>query len=382
LASGWIAVAPPLPPYAFFKRPRRQLPFPLEEETHRIFARARHGLFRGLQALALGAHDEVLAPAYHHGSEIETLRQAGLHCRFYDCNDELAPSEQELTALVTTRTRALYLIHYLGFPQDSARWRRWCDRYGLMLLEDAAQSWLATHHESRAVGSYGDLAIYCLHKSFGLPDGGALVVRGDAAPPLTRRGLGAHRLLVKHAEWLAQRHPLAGRMREHERFAHLEPELPERAFALGLADSAPLAATTFLIPRVSDATAAERRRANSEQLLALLGDHVRGPFRTIPSGSSPYVFPVSTSGKADILEHLASNRIVGGRLWETPHPDLDAGAFPKAAELRSTLVGLPVHQELTPADVRRVASVYLRGPQPAAGEAVGTRSAGALRPAR
>src|SRR4051794_34875035 len=112
MTSGWIAVAPPLPPGAYFRRRRRSLPFPLEEEAHRVFARARHGLFHGLRALGLGSGDEVLAPAYHHGSEIETLRRAGLRCRFYDCDEQLAPRTQDLEALLRPATRALYLTHY------------------------------------------------------------------------------------------------------------------------------------------------------------------------------------------------------------------------------------------------------------------------------
>src|SRR6185312_3804894 len=118
-----------------------------------------------------------------------------------------------------------------------------CDERNLLLLEDAAQSWLAVHDRG-PVGSYGDLAIYCLHKSFGLPDGGALVSRVAAASPRTGRGPGMQRVLARHREWLAQRMAL-GRLREAERFSHREPEVPERAFALGDPDSAPLALTTF-----------------------------------------------------------------------------------------------------------------------------------------
>jgi dTDP-4-amino-4,6-dideoxygalactose transaminase len=355
----WLSVAPPLPLTAHLKRPRRDLPFPLQEENHRVFARARHGLYRGLQGLGLSAGDEVLVPAYHHGSEIETLHRAGFGWRFYDCDDRLAPREHDLDTLVGPNTRALYLIHYFGLPQDARRWRAWCDERNLLLLEDAAQSWLATQ-DGKPVGAYGELAIYCLHKSFGLPDGGALVSRSAAAAPGTSRGLGAQRVLARHGEWLAQRTVLARRLREAERFAHREPELPERAFALGDPDSAPLAMTSFLLPRISDPAAAERRRGNFERLLERLGEHVPPAFRSTPPGSAPYVFLVCTPDKDEVLEGLAAKRILGGRLWETPHPSLEVGAFPTAAALRSALVGLPVHQELRPRDLDRIASVYLR----------------------
>jgi dTDP-4-amino-4,6-dideoxygalactose transaminase len=62
----------------------------------------------------------ILVPAYNHGSEIEALLRAGIVCRFYDVGESLEPDEEELEALLDTRVRPLYLIHYLGFPQDAA----------------------------------------------------------------------------------------------------------------------------------------------------------------------------------------------------------------------------------------------------------------------
>jgi dTDP-4-amino-4,6-dideoxygalactose transaminase len=41
--------------------------------------------------------------------------------------------------------------------------------------------------------------------------------------------------------------------------------------------------------------------------------------------------------------------------WTMAHPAVPAGRFPRAMELRRTVVGLPVHQQLRPGDVERVA---------------------------
>ncbi len=138
-------------------------------------------MWNGVERLGLVAGDEVLMPAYHHGSEVEAVSRRGVQCRFYEGDERLEPTEPELNALLGARTRALYLIHYQGFPQDAARWRRWCDERGLMLIEDVAQAWLATR-DGTPVGSHGDLAFFCLYKSVGLPEGAALVMR---SPPAT-----------------------------------------------------------------------------------------------------------------------------------------------------------------------------------------------------
>jgi dTDP-4-amino-4,6-dideoxygalactose transaminase len=73
---------------------------------------ARQGLYAGAEALGLGPGNEVLTPAYHHGSEVEALRRRGLNCRFYDLDSKLSPADSEVDSLVGPRTRALLLIHY------------------------------------------------------------------------------------------------------------------------------------------------------------------------------------------------------------------------------------------------------------------------------
>src|SRR4028118_203378 len=152
--ASWITTEPtPLPFAPYVRRPSTKLPFPFDDPRCRIFSRSRHGLFTGLRSLGLGTGDEVLVPAYHHGAEVEALIQAGIVCRFYDAGLHLEPDERELDALLGPRVRALYLTHVMGFPQDAAYWRSWCDKRELLLIEDAAQAWLSSR-DGKSVGSY------------------------------------------------------------------------------------------------------------------------------------------------------------------------------------------------------------------------------------
>lgn len=357
-----LSVAPPLAPTAYLRGRRRHLPFPLEEPEHRLYARARHGLYHGVRALGIQPGDEALVPAYHHGSEIETLSRAGVICRFYDCDDRLAPDEQQLESLRGPQTRFLFLIHYYGLPQEAAHWRTWCDQRGLMLLEDCAQAWLAWSGGA-PVGSYGDLAIFCLHKSFGLPDGGAMVSRHPPPPPTLRRRLGARQVAIRHRDWLAQRSARLARTPPPEVGVETRRERPSRAFDLGDPDTPASRLTTFLLHRVEVSAAAAKRRSHFQYLLDRLADAVPPPLRTVPAGAAPYVLIVASTEKDALLDHLAMHGIVGGSLWETPHPLLGASRFPVASRLRSTLVGLPVHQELSPRDLKRIADVFERRPE-------------------
>lgn len=343
----------PLDPRVWLSRRRGSLPFPLQEEGCRLFSRGRHGLSAGLRALGIGHGDEILAPAYHHGSEIEALQRTGARCVFYEPGDRLAPDPAQLDALIGDRTRALHVTHHLGFPQDAALWRRWCDARGLALIEDAAQAWLARVGE-RPAGALGDVAIFSLYKTFGLPDGGALHCRAGAADPGGRGEAAVLRLGLEHAAWLAGRSRTVGGL-----VSRVRPQRGYDAtadFALGT-PKPPSAATLLALRRVVDPAVAERRRDNYELLLSRLADLVPEPFGTLHPGACPLVLPVRATDKRTFLERLRTAGIRALDLWSVPHPSLESDRFPRAARLRRTLVGLPVHQELRRRDLERIAAV-------------------------
>jgi dTDP-4-amino-4,6-dideoxygalactose transaminase len=349
-----LAIWPTLPPTVYGREPLRSLPFPLEEPNHRVFSRARHGLWQGVRALGIPPGSVVLTPAYHHGSEIEALERAGLVCRFYDVEADLQPAEGRLEELLGPEVRALYLTHYFGIPQQADRWRAWCDERGLLLFEDAAMAFLSTL-DGRPIGSFGDLAIFCLYKSFPLPDGGAMVCSSSRVPrPRARRPLGLVPAVMRHGSWLAQRsrvfstaHAMLARNRD--------PEWG-RNFGLGDPHTPASRVTTALIPRLADANAAARRRSNYRVLLEQLADRVQPLFPAISEGASPAAFLIQLDPE--------QQRRVGGVLlaagvklanfWLVPHPSLPTEGFDRARSLRSSVVGLPIHHELREVDLERI----------------------------
>lgn len=361
-----LTVWPPLPPGVHLRRPRSALPFPLDRE-HRLYARGRHALWNGVRALALPAGSEILVPAYHHGSEVEALARAGLACRFYEGTARLEPDADELEGLLGPAVQALYLIHYLGFPQDSANWRAWCESRGLLLFEDVAQGWLGVAG-GRPLGSHGHLALYCLYKTFGLPDGGALVAEQVGEAPAGRAGSGVGALGRRHAAWLAGRSGWAASAAEA---LHREGVYdPAEDFALGDPSLGPARTTLALLPRVVDESAAARRRANYLALLDELGELVPPPFDGLPDGAAPFAFPLTSEDMPPLLAELRRHGVDGRRFWSTPHPLLAAGGFPAAARRRATTVALPVHQELRPEDLELIAAAALGPRRPRRAELV------------
>jgi CelD/BcsL family acetyltransferase involved in cellulose biosynthesis len=345
---------PPLTPAVYLRSPAEQLPFPLDDPRCFLFSRGRHAIAQAAAALCLKSGDRVLAPAWHHGAEIEALRRAGLEVDFYELGPTLEPAEEDLDALVGPRTRMLFLTHYLGFPRDAGRWRAWCDERRLLLFEDAAHASLARAARG-PIGSLGDAAVWCLFKSFPVPDGAALRLRRDApeAPLDTERGIAP--TLRAHMQWLLQRAP------------SLAAAVPERSGSkgfdlaaeidLGDPHSGPLTATTWLLPRVASEDAAHRRRANYGMLLDELGTKVPPPFDQLPDGAVPLGMPLRVPAKHDLIERVEARGIDAVDFWSAPHPLLPATepAFAATAERRASTVLLPVHQGLRPSDLERIA---------------------------
>jgi dTDP-4-amino-4,6-dideoxygalactose transaminase len=353
LGPTYVSIYPPLSPAVLLRRPAHELPFPLGEPGCRLYMEARQGLWWGLKGLGIGPGDEILAPAYHHGSEIEALVRTGARCRFYDSREGFEPDEAELESLLGPRVRALYLIHPLGFAQDAARWRRWCDERGLLLFEDGAQAWLSAR-DGRPVGAHADLALFCLYKVFGVTDGGAVLSKAFAGPLPTRDSMGARGLAGRLADWAAQRSRPAAALFRKRRHPPAENDRPEVDFALSGLDERATRTTRALLSRVVDTRAPARRRANFARLAERFGELRSPAFATMPPESSPLAFPIEVEDKRVTVDRLASRGIMGTLMWTTPHPAMAAGRYPGAANLRARLIGLPVHQELDSADIDRI----------------------------
>ncbi len=117
----------------------------------------------GLQALGVGAGDEVIVPAHTFVATAEAVAWAGAVPVLADVNRLTATIDPAaVAAAVTSRTRAVVPVHLYGQPADMAGVRAVAARHGLAILEDAAQAHGATY-QGRPVGSLGDAAAFSFY---------------------------------------------------------------------------------------------------------------------------------------------------------------------------------------------------------------------------
>lgn len=356
MSRGLLSVWAALRPIYLLRHPAAWLPFPFLDPNTRYYEWGRYALWQGLAVAGLVVGDEILMPAYHHGSEVAVVEDRGLVPRFYEATEDLEPDPAELALLVGPQTKALYLIHNLGRGLDADRWRRWCDERDLLLIEDTAMAMLAKR-DGRPLGSWGDISIFSLWKTHGLPDGGAVITRGEPPPAVAPRRKVPWSLLlhgfVRHYMQRSRTLTRAWRRRApkpwsaEEEFSLPDPNAPVSAVSLRMLRRAPMEG----VP--------EARMRNHARLVERLRPYVAPPFAEMPEGSCPFGVPVMVADQWGLVEHLREHDVNAMPFWAVPHPSLPVDDFPAAKHRRETTVLLPVHQELDDSDLDRIADLVL-----------------------
>ncbi|GIX50893.1 DegT/DnrJ/EryC1/StrS family aminotransferase [Sphaerotilus sulfidivorans] len=136
-----------------------------------------------LRAMDIGPGDEVIVPANTFIATWMAVSQVGAVPVPVDPRPDTGNIDPEqVAAAITPRTRALLPVHLYGQVAEMAALRALADRYGLKLIEDAAQAHGARQHGVRA-GALGDAAAFSFYpgKNLGaLGDGGAITTNDDA----------------------------------------------------------------------------------------------------------------------------------------------------------------------------------------------------------
>ena len=125
--------------------------------------------------------DEVLMPSFTFVSAANAFVLRGAKVVFVDSTG-LNPNinSTELESLVTPRTRAIVPVHYAGIACDMDVIQTLADRYGLVVVEDAAHA-IDSYHRGRALGSLGALAAFSFHETKNIISGeGGMLAINDA----------------------------------------------------------------------------------------------------------------------------------------------------------------------------------------------------------
>jgi len=346
-----------------------RLPDPFGRSGVHFYLRGSAALWNGLKLLGLKPDETILFPSYCCGIELDVILKAGFQIQFYRVDSSLQVDMVDLRRSIRSKTKALYVIHYFGFPHSLDTLKMFCDEHNLVLIEDCALA-LYGRFQGKPLGSFGDIAIFSMRKTIGLPAGGALVINNGSLPfpenasprvlyeVLKSVYLIIHRDLVRF--WLFDR--IISRLfmgfisptvtsvyHKMSSDTGTQPYNPSEFFSdwqnAGLSIFSKSLFKLTLHERV-----VEDRRSHFQSLLETVSQCRRiAPLITyLQDGACPFVFPLIVTGNAPVFVDFCRARGVWADLyWPDLHPKFPALQFPEARWLKQNVVALPVHQGLT-----------------------------------
>ena len=148
---------------------------------------ATAGLRLGLEALGIGAGDEVITTTHTFTATAEVIRYMGADPVFVDVDPTtLCIDVTAVEAAITPRTRAIIPVHFAGRAADMTSLLVLARRHGIAVMEDAAHS-LPTTCDGRMVGALdSDVTVFSFYanKTITTGEGGMLVTRN---PEIAKR---------------------------------------------------------------------------------------------------------------------------------------------------------------------------------------------------
>lgn len=128
--------------------------------------------------LDLKEGDEVIMPSYTFVSTANAIVLRGAKPIFVDiCEDTLNIDYKDIERKLTTRTKAIFPVHYAGVACDMDNIMSISKQYNLKVVEDAAQS-VNSKYKGKYLGTIGDIGCYSFHetKNYSCGEGGALLI--------------------------------------------------------------------------------------------------------------------------------------------------------------------------------------------------------------
>jgi len=316
------------------------------EQEFTAFCEAEHGvavangtdaIFVALEALGVGAGDEVIVPSHTFFATIAAVVHTGATPVLVDIEPEtMTIDPRRVAEAVSPKTRAIVPVHLNGHPADMDPILALARARGLFVVEDCAQAHGA-RYKGRRCGSLGDAAAFSFYftKNLGAFGECGFVTLKDANVAEIVRQLRHHGHTSKF---------------EHGRVGYnLRPdELQALVLRLKLRD---LEANN------------QRRAAVARRYAEQLGPRVHLPGRRADCEPVHHLFPIRVPRRDELRAHLEERGIGTGIHYKIPahlqpalrtHPHRVLPC-PVTEATCGELVSLPMYPELTVEQIDYVA---------------------------
>jgi len=295
-------------------------------------------LHLAMLALDIGPGDEVIVPANTFIATAWGVSHAGATPVFVDCDATWNIDPTKIEAAITPKTKAIIGVHLYGQPFDVDAVKAICDRYGLFLVEDAAQA-QGARYKGKTVGTFGEMACYSFYP------GKNLGACGEGGGITTNNKEYADRLRS---------------LRNHgstQRYYHDEIGFNYR---MGGLEGASLSVKLKYLEGWNN----RRREIAGQYKRGIVNPKITMQKQPEWADSIYHLFVITTEEKAELVRYLENNHIIPAYHYPVPchlqkayaHLGHGKGAFPDSENLAEYCISLPMYAELTDAEVNHIIS--------------------------
>jgi dTDP-4-amino-4,6-dideoxygalactose transaminase len=303
-------------------------------------ANGTDSLYIIMKMLGIGPGDEVLTVANSWISSSETISQTGAKPVFVDvCPTYYSIDETKFETAITSRTKAVILVHLQGQIADIETIKPICDKHNIALIEDCAQSHFSEQNGKRAgtIGIAGSFSFYPGKNLGAYGDAGCIITNDDKLAEKCRM-YANHGALKKH------QHQIEG----------INSRL----------DGLQAAVLNTKLPYILEWT--EKRIANAAKYNeALKGiEEIVLPQVRPNSKHSFHLYVIQVERREELMQYLKDKNVETAIHYPTILPSLPCYQylntkptdFPVANEMQSKILSLPLYPELTVEQINYVAN--------------------------
>ncbi len=152
-----------------------------------------------LKALGIGKDDEVIVPTLTYIASVNTIKYTGAEPVFVDSlKDTWQIDPEDVKKKITTKTKAIMVVHLYGHPCDMDEILSIAKEYSLYIIEDCAEAF-GSMYKGKYVGTFGDISAFSFfgNKTITTGEGGMVVTNNhtllERAKHLKGQGLAKYR---------------------------------------------------------------------------------------------------------------------------------------------------------------------------------------------
>lgn len=296
----------------------------------------------------IGPGDEVIVPSFNFVADHQAITAEGGEPVFCDITEEdLGLNPDLVEELISDRTKAIMPLHFAGVPSQIDRVHEIAQRRGLRVVEDATHAFGSVASD-RTIGTFGDLVCFSFDpvKVITSIDGGALVLpegeEADRARMMRLLGIDKDTELRYQNNRAWEYDVVSKGFRYH---------LTNINAAIGLSQ----------LERADEFVANRQAlcRLYNEQLAGI--DAIAKPVTNF-EGVSPFIYTIRVldGSRERLIEHLRESGVATGIHFMPAHSysfyrECRRGDLSVTERVSSQIVTLPLHSEMAPGTVERIA---------------------------